>query len=215
MATRPDLLQQVESLRPLPIGPISTEAYLALSRDAADRYEYVSGYAYAMGGGTLDHHDISFNVASALRARCAGTPCRTYTQVARVRTPRGDMYVPDVMVACGARPAGAALHVDDPCALIEVLSPSTTRTDLSEKRTAYQEIPSLRAYLIVETQWRAVYRHWRDDEGTWHAETVAGASGVVPIPCPVHASLTFEEIYEGVDAPIEPPRARGACTSSS
>ena len=207
MATRPlDLLEQLEALRPPPIGPLSVEAYLALSEHAADRYEYVGGFAYAMGGGTIDHHDISFNIASALRARCAGTPCRTYTQIFRVRTPRDDMYLPDVMVACGQRPPRGARHLDDPCVLIEVLSPSTTRTDVMEKRLAYQEIPSARTYLIVESAWRAVHRHWRDDAGLWQRETITDAIGVVPLPCPGGAVLTLDEIYADADVPTDPPR---------
>ena len=201
-----DLLQELESLRPAPIGPMSVDTYLALSRHAADRYEYVGGLAYAMGGGTILHHDVCYNVATVLRARCAGTPCKSYMQIARVKTPRQDMYLPDAMVSCGPRPAPGAQFIDDPCVLIEVLSPSTTRTDVSEKRRAYEEIPAARAYLIVETTWRAVHRHWYDDTGQWQRETITDAIGVVPLPCPTGAVLTLAEIYEGVDVPTDPPR---------
>lgn len=203
-----DLLQALESLRPAPIGPISVDTYLALSRDAADRYEYVGGLAYAMGGGTILHHDVCYNVAAVLRARCAGTPCRSYMQIARVQTPHQDMYLPDAMVSCGPRPAPDAQFIEDPCVLIEVLSPSTARTDFGEKRIAYQEIPTLRAYLVIETAWRAVHRMWREADGAWQRETIADASGgVVPLPCPAGAVLTLEEIYEDVELPSDPPRA--------
>jgi Uma2 family endonuclease len=201
-----DLIEEFEFHRPPPIGPLSLDAYFAITARAADRYEYVDGRAYAMGGGSRRHHDVSFNVASALRGRCAGTPCRTYTQVFRVRTPRNDVYVPDVMVSCGPPPGEDALHLDDPCLLVEVVSPSTARSDAMEKRVAYQEIPAARAYLIAETAWRAVHRHWRDDAGEWRRETIAGPDGIVPLPCPTpDALLTLAEIYAGLNVPAEPP----------
>lgn len=190
-----------------PIGPMSLDAYLRFSESQEDRYEYVGGFACAMSAGTHDHHDICFNIASILRARCAGTPCRTYTQAYRVRTPRDDAYMPDVMVACGQKPSGNALYLEDPCVLIEVLSPSTTRIDVREKRWAYQEIPSARAYLVVASTWRAVHRHWRDEGGSWQRETISGAGGTIALPCPIGVQLALDEIYGDVDIPADPPRA--------
>ncbi|GJG85618.1 hypothetical protein tb265_07990 [Gemmatimonadetes bacterium T265] len=113
------------------------------------------------------------------------------------------------MVSCGPPPADEALYLDDPCLAVGVLSPGTERTDFSEKLGSYTEVPTLGAYLIVETTWRAVHRHWRNADGTWERELIAGAGSVVPLPCPAGGVLTFDEIYEGVDLPTEPPsRAR-------
>jgi Uma2 family endonuclease len=187
---------------------MSFDAYLRFSEQEESRYEYIGGFAYAMSGGTPAHHDIGLNIAVVLRARTRGTPCRTYHQGFRVRTPRGDVYYPDVMVSCGRRPSNDALDLEDPCLVVEVLSPSTARTDLGEKRFAYQEIPMLHAYLVVEPTWRAVHRHWRDDAGQWRRETISGASGIVTLPCPAGATLTLDEIYEDVEVPNEPPRPR-------
>ena len=96
--------------------------------------------------------------------------------------PRGNAYLPDAMVACGPTPPDDARYLDDPSLVVEVLSPSTTRTDPTEKRVAYQEIPTLRAYLVVETEWRAVHRHWRDAEGGWRSETITDATGAISLP---------------------------------
>ena len=88
-----------------------------------------------------------------------------------------------------------------------VLSPSTRRDDLGEKRERYVEAPSLGAYLVVESTWRAVHRHWRGDDGAWRTDLVTGA-GAIPLPCPAGGVLTLDEIYEDVDLPDEPPPAR-------
>ncbi|MGZ8379096.1 MAG: Uma2 family endonuclease [Gemmatirosa sp.] len=191
-----------------PLGPMSLEAYLRFSEETEWRYEYLDGLAYAMAGATHSHEIVTLNVAARLRTLARGTGCTTSSQGFRVLTPRRNAYLPDAMVACGERPAGDALHLENPCLLVEVLSPSTTRTDLSEKRIAYQEIASLQAYLVVETTSRAVHRHWRDDAGTWQRETITHATGIVQLPCPAGATLTLDEIYEDVEVPKEPPRPR-------
>lgn len=189
-----------------PLGPMSLDAYLRLSEQVEWRYEYVDGLAYAMAGATHAHQTVTLNVAARLRTLARGTGCTASSQGFRVLTPRGNAYLPDAMVSCGERLAGDALFLEDPCLIVEVPSPSTRRTDTSEKRFAYQEIPSLRAYLVVEMSWRAVHRHWRDARGDWQIETIGGASGTVPLPCPAGASLTLAEIYEDVEVPAEPPR---------
>ena len=112
------------------------------------------------------------------------------------------------MVACGPRPPHDALWLDDPCVVVEVLSPSTARQDLVEKRQAYREIPTVRAYLVVESAWRCLYRHWRDDEGGWQQETIAGVVGEILLPCPPGAVLSLDRIYAELDLPAEPPRPR-------
>ena len=185
---------------------MSFDAYLRLSEQADRRYEYMNGFAYGLAGATLDHDTVTLNVATRLRERSRERGCVTTSQGFQVLTPRGDAYLPDAMVACGPRPAGDARYLERPCLIVEVLSRSTLRTDHGEKRMAYQEIPSLGAYLVVETAWRAVHRHWRGTDGEWRSETVAGV-GIVPLPCPAGTTLTLEEIYEDVAVPVEPPRA--------
>jgi Uma2 family endonuclease len=187
---------------------MSFEAYLAFLARTERRYEYMDGMAYAMAGGTHVHDMVTLNVATRLRALVRGTGCTASSQGFLVRTPRGDAYLPDAMVGCATRPANDARHLDDPCLIVEVLSRSTARTDLGEKRLAYQEIDALRAYVAVETTWRAVHRHWRDARGEWQRETVTDAAGaVVLLPCPAGATLALDEIYEDVELPPEPPRA--------
>jgi Uma2 family endonuclease len=192
-----------------PVGPMTLEQYLAFEEASEVRHEFVGGYAYpvdatAMSGGTRAHNRIVLNVAGQLWLRTRGTGCETYDQSFKLRTPRGDVYYPDVMVSCGPTPPDDALYLDDPCLAVEVLSPSTARTDQNEKAGSYREVPSLGAYLVVETAWRAVHRRWRGADGVWRTETISGAAGAVPLPCPAGA-LTLDEIYEGTNLPPEPP----------
>ena len=192
------------------VGPLTFEEYLEFE-DASDiRHEFIDGYAYpmeptAMSGGTRAHSLIIGNVSGQLWLRTRGTGCNTYNQSFKLQTPSGRTYYPDVMVSCAPPPPQDAHYLDDPCLAVEVLSPSTERTDFTDKRASYGEVPTLGAYLIVETLWRAVYRHYRSDDGVWRQETIAAPDTVVPLPLPAGASLTLDEIYEGGDLPAEPP----------
>ena len=211
--TNPAPRPEVDDRAAWPVGPMTFDEYLAFEQESDVRHEYVGGYAYpypldvsAMSGGTRWHNRIIQNVAGQLWLRTRGTACGAYSQGFKLRTPRGNAYYPDVVVGCGPPPPGDALYFDDPCLAVEVLSPSTRRNDFGEKRESYLAIPTLGAYLVVESTWRAVHRHWRDG-GAWRTELSVG-DGTIPLPCPAGGALTLAEIYEGVDVPDEPPRAR-------
>lgn len=78
-------------------------------------------------------------------------------------------------------------------------SRSTRATDRREKREAYQRIPSLRSYIIVEQRWREVILYERDDEGEWLSVELQG-NGDLVIP-PFGARLSLDDIYDDVPMP--------------
>lgn len=73
------------------------------------------------------------------------------------------------------------------------------------KRRGYERIPSLRTYLLVESAWRGVHRHWRTEDGSWRTELVTGDEGAIPLPCPAGVMLTLAEVYERLTLPSDPP----------
>ena len=83
---------------------------------------------------------------------------------------------------------------------MEITSRSTGRIDRGEKRESYVDIPSLRAYLIIEQGRHWVTRFWRDDADAWQREELIG-EGSISIPCPA-TTLTLDEIYQGVDMTV-------------
>ncbi len=186
------------------VGRMSYEEYRRYDHASELRHEYVDGVVYAVTGSTLAHGVISLNIAARLHGPARAAGCRTLCQTFKVRTPRGNEYVPDVVVVCGPRASNRALYTESPCLVVEVLSPGTARTDLSEKRLAYQEIGTVDAYLVVEAEWRGVHRHWRDPAGAWRLDTVTG-DGAIALPCPAGEVLTLAEVYADLDLPAGPP----------
>ena len=178
---------------------MTVEEFLDWEDAQPTRHELVAGEVYAMSGATLRHNEISLNVASLLRSAGRSAGCRTYIADARLRVRDDIVYYPDVMVACGPPPADPRIE-DAPCLVVEVLSPSTRRTDRHEKAAVYETIPSLGAYLIVEQDRRFVERRWSDADGSWRRETYEG-DGTIALPCPPGLTLTLDAIYEGVELP--------------
>jgi Uma2 family endonuclease len=181
--------------RATPHGFMSVEEYLEFERNSPVKHEYVGGRVYAMVGVSRRHSRIAGNVFRRLADAAEGGPCRVHISDMKVPVPDGPFYYPDVVVACGREPEDPYLE-DEPCLIVEVLSPNTASTDRREKLLAYRKIPSLRAYLIVEGDEAMIERHFRDEGGRWQTELVG--EGSVPVPCPPGAGLSLAEVYEGL-----------------
>ncbi|MDF2771764.1 MAG: hypothetical protein K0S86_1258 [Geminicoccaceae bacterium] len=176
---------------------MTLEEYFVFEEASATRHEFVHGQVHAMSGVTRRHSRITMNIAAQVWIAARGGPCRVHRGEVKVQT-NGVIYYPDVMTACGAEPRD--LRVEDaPAVVVEVLSPSTERIDRGEKLLVYREIPSLRAYLIVDRDRRLVEHYWRDPGGEWQHEVIAN-TGRIEIPEP-RLNLSLDAIYEGVELP--------------
>ena len=175
---------------------MTVDEYFLFEESSPLRHEYVAGEVYAMSAGTVRHSRISLNIATRLFSAAGDGPCQAVIEV-RLRAADDAYYYPDAMVVCGAI-SQEDIVIREPSVVIEVTSPSTVRIDRGEKLAAYREIPSLRAYLIVDHRRRRVERHWRDDASAeWMREEIVG-EGNVAIPC-LDAELTLDAIYHRVE----------------
>ncbi|MFB1028994.1 MAG: Uma2 family endonuclease, partial [Thauera sp.] len=80
--------------------------------------------------------------------------------------------------------------------LVEVLSPSTERIDRREKLFAYQAIPSLREYLLVDPDKRSVEISRVGDPVRYET----GTEGAFRLDC-LDAEITLDEVYADAEAP--------------
>ena len=200
------------SARPL----LTVEEYRARARRSDVRHEYVDGRAYATSGSSRDHNRVVLNVAIRLFAAARGGRCRVSVDSVRLVAGDEEVYYPDVMVACGPPPSDPYAEVA-PCVLVQVLSPTARhitarRIDEYDRGLAYRALPSLRTYLIVDQPQRRVEWYTRAAGGLWRVTDLVG-SGAVTFPCPAGAddapvSMTFDEIYGGVELPPERPARR-------
>lgn len=177
--------------------PISVADYLAGEEDGAVRHEYIGGEIHAMSGASEPHNTIALNIASALRAKLRGGPCRVYMENFKVRLEAGRedvFYYPDVVVSCHkANIEKYFLRL--PTLVAEVLSPSTETTDRREKKMNCLQVPTLHEYILVAQDRREV-TVFRRATG-WEGEIYTAPEAVVECRSVQH-SMTLAEIYEDV-----------------
>lgn len=178
---------------------ISVSEYLAGEELAEVKHEYVGGTVHAMAGATNRHNAIAVNTLVSLGSQLRGKTCRPYNSDTKVRIDYADhtrFYYPDAMVVCRSNPEMDHFQ-ECPVVIIEVLSESTRRTDLAEKRDAYLTMPSLKALLLVEPDSPRVTVHRRRSEGGFGAEVFEGSEALIPLP-EIEADLPLGDLYDGV-----------------
>lgn len=172
--------------------------FLAWADRQPDRYELIRGEAVAMGRETLEHTRVKRAVADALTkgARQAGLPCESFIDGPGVAVENDSCYVPDVILHCGSRLSPGLTLVPDPIILVEVVSSSTERYDLSVKLLDYFSIPSVQNYLVVDIKRRVVLAHTRG-EGL-SIPTVIVRSGMLDLD-PPGLSVSLDDLFSAPD----------------
>ncbi len=182
-----------------PPGFITPSDYLAGEEISDTKHEYLGGTVHAMAGATVRHNNIAGNCFGLLFGNLRGKSCQPFNSDTKVRIEFPDhtrFYYPDAMVVCQSNPDTDHFQ-NQPVVIIEVLSDSTRRADLGEKRDAYLTIPSLKVLLFVEPDAPSVTLHRRLQEGGFAIERHSGLDAVIPLP-EIEASLLLADIYERV-----------------
>lgn len=182
---------------------LTPEEYLTGEEASPQKHEYLNGVVHAMAGGTPDHSSLAVRIGALFDARLRGRSCRPYNSDMRLRIEREAdhrFYYPDAMVVCHPRRTGS--WQDEPVVLVEVLSASTSRVDHGEKREAYLQIPSLRHYVMVDSEKIEVIG-WHFRGGDWAAEILREPAELVRLES-IGCEFSLREIYEDV-LPVLPP----------
>jgi Uma2 family endonuclease len=132
--------------------PVHTrDEFYELERTSSVRHEFYGGHIVAMAGGSPRHGRIIGEVAGILRNALLNTSCFAVPNDQLIRVEDADMDAyPDVVVYCedAAFDSRFERTLLEPLVLVEVLSPSTKNVDLTSKRAAYFNLPTLTDYLI-------------------------------------------------------------------
>lgn len=185
------------ALEKISLVPIAE--YLAGEELTGVKHEYVGGTIHATAGGTNRHNAIAANTLVSLGTRLRGKPCRVFNSDTKVRIELPDhtrFYYPDAMVVCRSNPPEDHFQ-ENPVVIIEILSDSTRRIDLEEKREVYLKMPSLKILLFVEPEAPLVLLHRRRAEGGFAAETISGPDRIIPLP-EIGVELPLGELYEQI-----------------
>lgn len=177
--------------------------YLAVEQQSEHRHEFIDGVIVAMAGGSDEHNAIAGRFAMLLGMRVEA-PCRYYTPDQRFWIPeRTRGRYADGSIICGKpiHPAHDAQATTNPAVVIEVLSPSSEGDDAGEKRSDFQSLSTLQAYVVAAQDQRLIHVYRRRDSGRWHSEPDtyrATESFTLPM---LRAAVAVDEVYENILEP--------------
>jgi Uma2 family endonuclease len=181
---------------------VSAADYLALERPAETKHEYRDGEVVAMSGAKSPHILIVGNLLFAIKLVIRGGGCQVYSNDLRVAVdPEGFYTYPD-LVAISAPPQFLDNQLDtllNPCVIVEVLSPSTEAYDRGEKFTRYQQLETLREYVVVAQDRIWVELHERAGE-EWVRTILSRREDVLHLGS-IGCDIPVEAIYEGIELP--------------
>jgi Uma2 family endonuclease len=177
--------------------------YLAIERQAEYRSEFLDGEMFAMAGASREHNILKDNLIVEVGIQLKGGPCRTLSTDQRVKIDRTGMYTyPDIVIVCGKPEYDPADRdtLTNPQVLFEILSPTTEASDRGRKFRHYQQLPSLREYILVSQDRMQVERFVRQPDDTWVLTVFADPDGEFSLAsAPVRFPLAA--IYAGVELP--------------
>jgi Uma2 family endonuclease len=183
-----------------PAHRVSPEDYLAMEDLSDTRNELINGVVVAMSGNTYSHLRIVRNLVVALDARLQGKPCEILFNELRVKVElTGDYFYPDLVGVCGSPVFDRLSQITllNPTLLIEVLSPSTEAYDRGQKFLHYQQIPSLREYVLVAQDEPRVELYTRGEDSAWTYNRISGAEATVSFSS-IDCALPLAAIYRDV-----------------
>jgi Uma2 family endonuclease len=159
--------------------------YLVYEADCGMKHEFDDGAILAILGGSPRHNALAVKATAALyTGRRSG--CQVFQSDQRVRVlATGKATYPDVSMVCGpieldpGDPSGST--ITNPTVLVEVLSPSTEQDDRGGKWQHYQQLPSLREYVLVSQGEPRVEHYRRLPNGAWEYRDLS--AGVLQLDC--------------------------------
>lgn len=180
---------------------ISPDEYLAMERATEERNEYYDGLVLAMSGGSMEHNLIDRNLIGILYGFLKGKECQVLPSHMRVSSPGRENYMyPDASIVCG-KPELEDDKFDtltNPSVIFEILSPSTKGMDKQRKFFFYMQIPSLKEYIMIDSERRYIIIARKQADSSWKFEELNDKNETLFIQT-VGFSLPLSELYEGTN----------------
>ncbi len=187
---------------PAPPGRMTSAEFLAwAAREDIGRVDLIDGEVVAMGGETILHNLAKRNVDRVLDAALgsAPAPCRIYVDGVAVSISEDSIYIPDVLVDCGTVEDFSAMTAAKPVIVVEILSQSTWRYDVSIKLNGYFTIASIQHYLLVDPEGRRVIHHRRQGDEIVTTLHGGGSLSLDPPGVTVDVDGFWHGLPEGAD----------------
>lgn len=178
---------------------LTEEEYLAFEKTSQTKHEYYQGGVFAMSGAGTRHNIIFKNLYRDLAVFLKGKPCQPFGSDMRLNIPENTLYTyPDITIYCGdiipsSKDEDTATL---PIVVIEILSPATKEYDRGTKFKLYRNIPSLKEYIMIDTEAINVEIFTLTEMNRWELKELKDLTQSLVIQA-VNFSVSLAEVYEG------------------
>jgi len=119
------------------------------------RKEIINGKMYLMAGAATPHNDIIKNLTFIFQRFLRGKRCKLYGENIAVKFDEENEVLPDIKIVCDRDKIKRDKIHGSPDFIVEVLSPSTSKKDLIEKKDLYER-HGVREYWIINPNDKSV-----------------------------------------------------------
>jgi Uma2 family endonuclease len=178
----------------------SVEEYFEMEKASIEKHEYYKGEIFAMSGSKVPHNEIAGNLYHALRTKLSGKKCKPYNSDQRVHIEKNTLFTyPDISIVCGELITlnNDNWNVLNPTVISEVLSPSTKNYDRGEKFKLYRDIPTLKEYILVDSESIHVEVFRLNENNHWELEEYNSPEEELHIKA-IDKKILIADIYEDV-----------------
>jgi Uma2 family endonuclease len=175
------------------------EEYLEYENASEEKHEYYQGEIFAMSGSKVPHNTIAMNLAVLLGSKLKGKSCKPFNSDQRICIPENSLFTyPDISIVCGEiiTKDNDDWNILNPSVIFEVLSPSTKNYDKGEKFQLYRDIPTLKEYVLVDSEKIHIEAFRINDNNHWELEEYKKIEDTLPVKT-VQLSILLTDIYEG------------------
>jgi Uma2 family endonuclease len=177
--------------------------YLAREERAKDKHEFYNGIIAKMANAKFNHNLIAMNMAHALLNALKKTGKKYLVlgdgQKVYIESENIALY-PDALVIF-EKPIffeGRQDMLVNPIMIVEVLSRSTSLYDRTSKFDFYQEIPSFKEYVLIDSKKIKVETRYREEQDLWRITAYTTENQQIKLKS-LDIFVEMDDIYENVE----------------
>ena len=182
---------------------VSIEEYLEMEQSSIEKHEYYKGEIFAMSGAKMPHNTISKNLLGTLFTMLKGKKCQPYGSDVRIHIESNTLFAyPDISIICDEviTRNNDDINVLNPVVIIEILSHSTKNYDRGEKFKLYRDIPTLKEYILIDSESIHIETFRLNEKNHWELEEYNFVAEELYVKA-INEKILIADIYEGVKIP--------------
>ena len=183
---------------------ITEEEYLAMEEKSVEKHEYYEGEIFAMSGSKVPHNTIAGNLFRDISVHLKRKPCKPFNSDQRIYVLKNGLHTyPDISIVCGKTETknNDNWNITNPSVIIEILSRSTKNYDRGDKFKLYRDLPSLKEYILVDSEAIGIEVFSINEQGFWELKEYEDVNTSLLIKT-IGLNIPMQDIYE--DAEILP-----------